>query len=310
MMSRLAQLVFVVCLALMPGCAWYRGWSRAPQSPTVFPGPPSLAQVGDHINSHRIRQLEAEQARISVDGLPSLGARLAIETPRNLRFRVETGLTGAEMDVGSNADMFWMWIKRNDAVFYSRHDTFAGSAARQMIPVQPEWIAEALGVMYFDPQGKHEGPFDRGNNRLEIRTKLMAADGELTRVLMVHSTYGWILEQHLYDPRGQLIASARNSNHRYYPVEGVSLPHRLEINLPPAQLAFALDVAQYRINSLSSSPQQLFTMPSFGDSQLVDVSDPRFALPPPQAQTPPGGATSRWDGSQRSGALPVRGMRR
>lgn len=287
MKSLTRALLVVCCLAMLPGCAWWRGWARAPQAPMAFQGPPTIQQIAEHINSNSVQRLEADRAKISIAGLPSLNARLALERPRNLRFRVETGLTGPELDVGSNPDMFWMWVKRNEAVFYARHDQFAGSHARQMIPIQPEWISEALGIMYLDPNGAHEGPIDRGNHRVEVRSKLIAPDGELTRVLIVNNVYGWILEQHLYDPRGQLIASAKSSEHRHYPAEGVSLPHKVEIQLPPAQLSFTLDVSQYRINTLSSSAEQLFTMPNFEGAQLVDVADPNFQPPPTTAALPP-----------------------
>lgn len=305
MMSPTLRLLLVlVCVLHCGGCAWWRGWARAPQAPMAFQGPPTIEQIAAHINSNSARQLEADRAKISIDGLPSLNARLALERPRNFRFRVETGLTGPELDVGSNPEMFWMWVKRNEAVFYARHDQFAGSQARQMIPIQPEWISEALGVMYFDPQGQHEGPIDRGNHRVEIRSKLQAPDGELTRVLIVNNVYGWILEQHLYDPRGQLIASAKSSNHRHYPAEGVSLPHKVEVQLPPAQLAFTLDVNQYRINSLSISPDQLFAMPKFEGSALVDVADPNFR--PPMPATP----SVRAQGGGRTAFDPrLRGLR-
>jgi hypothetical protein len=306
MMSLRLRLMFVcLTLALLPGCAWWRSWAKAPQAPMAFRGPPDLAQIAEHINQNPVRQLEAERARISLDGFPSLTARLAIERPRNLRFRVETGLTGPELDVGSNPEMFWMWAKRNQSVFFARHDEFAGSAARQFVPIQPDWISEALGLMYFDPAGPHEGPFERGNNRLEVKSKIFAPDGELTRVMIVNSVYGWILEQHLYDPRGQLIASAKTSQHRYYPVEEVSLPHRIEIQLPPAKLSFALDVSQFRINSLSSSAEQLFAMPAFEGSQMVNVADPRFSASTGSSQGTVGQMHQRTEG----GALPrVRGL--
>jgi hypothetical protein len=298
-------LLLLVCLAMLPGCAWWRGWAKTPQAPMAFQGPPSLEQIAQHINSNPVKTLEAERARISLDGLPTLTARLAIERPRNLRFRVETGLTGPELDVGSNPEMFWMWAKRNEAVFYARHDQFAGSNARQLVPIQPEFITEALGLMYFDPAGKHEGPFDRGNHRLELRSKILAPDGELTRVMIVNNVYGWILEQHLYDPSGQLIASAKTSNHRHYPVEGASLPHKIEIQLPPAQLAFTLDVSQYRINALSSSAEQLFTMPKFEGAQMVDVADPNFQPPQP---TPARGTVSRASQPRTSFQPKIRGL--
>lgn len=304
MKSLTRWLLVLLCLTAQPGCAWWRGWARAPQAPMAFQGPPTIEQIAAHINSNPVKQLEAERARIALEGLPTLTARLAIERPRSLRFRVETGLTGPELDIGSNPEMFWMWVKREQAVFYARHDQFAGSNARQLVPVQPEFITEALGVMYFDPAGKHDGPYDRGNNRLEIRSKILAPDGELTRVLVMNNVYGWVLEQHLYDPRGQLIASAKTSDHRHYPLEGVSLPHKVEINLPPSKLAFTLDVSQYRINSLSSSPEQLFTMPKFEGAQPVDVADPNFQLPP-QAST--GGTVGRTY-EPRLGAQPIRGL--
>ena len=303
MMSPLLRLMTVLCcLAMLPGCAWWRTWAKAPQAPMAFQGPPTIEQIAQHINSNPVRQLETERARISLDGLPTLTAKLAIERPRNLRFRVETGLTGAELDVGSNSEMFWMWAKRNEAVFYAKHNEFAGSAARQLVPIQPEWISEAFGLMYFDPAGQHEGPIDRGNHRMEVRSKVFAPDGELTRVMIVNNVYGWILEQHLYDPRGQLIASAKASNHRHYPAEGVSLPHKVEIQLPPAQLAFSLDVTEFRINQLSTSSEQLFAMPSFNGSQMVNVADPNF-------HPPASGTVGRIENRPQMGYQPkVRGL--
>ncbi len=304
--------LLLVAIMLLPGCAWYKGWANAPQAPTVFSNKPTLEQITQHLNSSTVTSLEAERAKISLDGLPSLNARLVMERPRNLRFRVETSLTGPEMDMGSNAEIFWLWAKRNDppAVFYARHDQFAGSAARQMIPIQPEWIGEALGVIYLDPQGRHEGPIDRGNHRLEVRSKLMTADGEMTRVLVINDTYGWILEQHLYDQRGQLVASAKASQHRHYPVEGVSLPHHIDISLPTAQLGFALDVAQYRIKSLTGSPEQLFTMPQFVGYPVVDVADPNFRPPGAPIATGNVGHSADSRADSRAGYRPqVRGLR-
>ena len=309
MMSPLTRLSCLLIVSmLLPGCAWWKGWVNAPQAPTVFQSSPTIQQITAHLNANPVNSLEAERAKISLDGLPALNARLVMERPRNLRFRVETSLTGPEMDMGSNSELFWLWAKRNDppAVFYARHDRFAGSAARQMIPIQPEWIGEALGVIYLDPQGKHEGPIDRGNHRLEVRSKLNTADGEMTRVLILNDVYGWVLEQHLYDSRGQLIASAKSSQHRHYPVEGVSLPHHVEISLPTAQLGFNLDVAQYRINSLTGSPEQLFTMPQFEGYPVVDVADPNFR--PPGA--PASSGTVGRSADPRTGYRPqVRGLR-
>jgi hypothetical protein len=300
-----SRALLLLLLLALPGCAWWKQRVNAPQAPLAFQGAPTIEQIAQHINSNAVRQLEADRAKISLDGLPALTARLHLERPRNLRFRVETALTGTELDIGSNPERFWIWAKREGVAYYARHDEFAGSTARRMVPIQPDWITEALGIMYFDPAGRHEGPFERGNHRVEIRSKLLAPDGEITRVMIVNNVYGWILEQHLYDSRNQLLASSKTSQHRYYPADGVSLPHKVEIQLPPAQLAFTLDVSEYRINQLSAAPEQLFAMPSFEGSQLVNVADPNFIPPGTSKNTP-----ATWAQEPRTSGLPnVRGMR-
>jgi hypothetical protein len=123
--------------------------------------------------------------------------------------------------------------------------------------------------------------------------------------MIVNNVYGWILEQHLYDSRNQLIASSKTSQHRYYPADGVSLPHKVEIQLPPAQLAFTLDVGEYRINQLSTPPEQLFAMPQFESAQLVNVADPNF-VPPGASRNQP----ATWAQEPRTSGVPnVRGLR-
>jgi hypothetical protein len=103
----------------------------------------------------------------------------------------------------------------------------------------------------------------------------------------VHATYGWILEQHVYDTRGQLVASALNSNHRYYPELGVSLPHRIEIRLPPPNRSFHLDIDTYSINQLRVAPSQLFAMPSYPGYPMVDLTAPNGRQAPAVSHTPP-----------------------
>ena len=57
-------------------------------------------------------------------------------------------------------------------------------------------------------------------------------EGEMTKVLVLDAGSGWILEQHLLDPQGQLIATAISSKHLRDPVSGATLPRRTEIRWP------------------------------------------------------------------------------
>ena len=39
---------------------------------------------------------------------------------------------------------------------------------------------------------------------MQLKTTLASAGGQYTRLLILHNRYAWVLEQHVYDERGQL----------------------------------------------------------------------------------------------------------
>ncbi|MFO0818255.1 MAG: hypothetical protein U1A77_09960 [Pirellulales bacterium] len=294
MTSRLVcGLLLVVALSSSTGCHLMPNvrmpW--APQAPVVFTAPPTADDIVRAVNSNSapVRQLATDSASVSAAGFPPLRADLAFERPRN--FRMRASLLGPELDVGSNDDLFWMWVKHSPqpGVFYARHDRFATSPARQLMPIDPALVVDSFGLMQLDPLGAFDAPRDLGDHKLEIRTRVPSPDGDLTRVIVVHDKYGWVLEQRLFDSRNRLIATAVASQHRHYPEVGVSLPHRLEFKLPAAQLDFTVNVNTFRINQLDGSAQ-LWTLPQMEGYPLVDITDPRFMpqVSPASAPAPQG----------------------
>jgi hypothetical protein len=275
----LKPLLWIVLLALASalacGC-----WVRRPPLPPApqFTAPPTQQSILDRINgTARIRQLQAESATISLRGLlVPLRANLAIERPRRLRLRGEVMSLGG-VDLGSNDDAFWFWTsaQRPPAVFYARHQDFQQSAAAETFPFRPEWLIEALGVAAIDPAGPIEGPYSRGSGQLEIRTRVPGVGGDMTKVIVVDAAYGWILQQYLYDPRGELVAQTTASEHRYYADVDVSLPHRVEIHLPRSGATIRVDVSGYLVNQLHGDPEQLWSMPRIEGAPAVDITDPR-----------------------------------
>ena len=105
------------------------GFARVPR---VLPPSPTLAQVMDavNVNSSRVRTLACNRATLNVQGFPTLWASVAFERPQRFRLRALTPLTGPELDLGSNDELFWLWLHREQppTLFYCRHDQFAGSA--------------------------------------------------------------------------------------------------------------------------------------------------------------------------------------
>ena len=256
-----------------------------PPSPVVFPQPPSIQEIVGAINANtdRVTQLHTDSASLLLPGTPALRASLALQRPRSIRLLAQFVGVGRVLDFGSNDERFWALVDAPQlatdiprAVYFARHDQFRRGAAGQTVPIEPQWLIDAFGLVRCDPSGIHEGPYRRTQGQWEIRSRTFGPDGDLTRVIVLHETYGWILEQHLYDAQGRLLVSALASNHRHYPAVGVSLPHRVEIRLPGAGPSIRLDVQTFAINQLYGDPMQLWTMPDFTGYPLVDLSDPRM----------------------------------
>jgi hypothetical protein len=184
---------------------------------------------------------------------------------------------GTELDLGSNDQTYWMWVKRSDepAVYWGKHEEFYESAARGLLPVPPDWLVEALGVVELDPTGNHEGPFRKQPGQIEVRTRVSTPNGGLTKVTVLDDARGWVVEQHVYDSAGQHLASALAAGFQFDPASGVSLPRLVEIRIPPASMQFTLQTPQHLVNQpLAGDPGQLWTMPQISGVPLVDLGQP------------------------------------
>jgi hypothetical protein len=301
-------LVLAVLLVGSSGCRWSE-WFRRNQAeppPILFNALPTReeAVAAINANSARIQSLQSQGASVSIPGAPSISAEIALAKPKNFRFRASTFL-GQELDLGSNAELFWFWAARapQPDVYYARHDQFADSRARQMLPIEPTWLIEALGVVEIDPATILDGPTKAGDDRVELRTSMQASAGQFTRQVQIHGRHGWILEQHLYDGRGQLIASARNLQHEYYHLDGVSLPKRIEVEIPQGKLRFQLDIGKWAINQTAPEGPALYDLPrtQLSNYRFVDLADPNFV--------PPGGTIPVEAPPPRSAELPQLDLR-
>jgi hypothetical protein len=250
--------------------------------PRALPPNASLEQVINVVNdnSARVQSLSATRATINTPGAPSLSANIAFQRPRSFRL-VAQKFVGPEVDLGSNDELLWFWIKRSPspALFYCRHAEFGASAARQVIPVEPEWLIEALGVVTFDKTGLTEGPFAVGNGRLEMRTKAMVPGGN-SRITTVDESRGVVLEEHVYDAKGTRLATAVMSKHALDPASGAKLPRHVDIQFPPANFSLSIDMGDVQVNQLPTSPQELFTKPTYGGYNEVDLAHPNGQLTP------------------------------
>jgi hypothetical protein len=252
--------------------------------PPALPPSPTLDQVIQVVNgnSSQIRSFSAPQATLSGTGFPTLQASVAFERPRRLRLRGGTGISGQELDLGSNDELFWFWSRRSQppGVYYCRHADFASSPVRQTLLVDPYWLIEALGITELDPALQHQGPLVRSDGRLEIRTVRETPGGPSMKITVLDRLHGLVLEQHVFDSRNQLVASAVAGRHRRDPLSGLVMPAVVDLRLPAQQMTMRLSLGYVEINRPMAYAEQLWAMPAYEGSPPVDLSNPNLAFPP------------------------------
>lgn len=261
---------------------------RQPVQPVqrVLPPSPSLTQLIQVVNSNnsRIQSFYTDRASLSGQGFPSINANIAFQRQRFFRLYAKS-IAGPEVDLGSNPEIFWFWVRRNNppAIYYCRHDQFATSPARYSIPIQPDWLIEALGVSEIDPSLPHEGPYPLPGDRLELRTIRETADGPVTKTTIFDAAQGYILEQHIKNAQGVLMASATSSQHRRDPLSGLVMPGVVVVNCPQAQFSIRIDLGAVKINQLMSNTADLWQMPQIPNTPVVNLAAP--AGPPMAVQS-------------------------
>ncbi len=264
--------------------------------PRTLPAQPTLDQIiaAVHDNTQRVRSYMAPQAVLVVPGVPRLSARVACEPPRRFRLQARTAVTGDELDIGSNDDLFWLWIRRHQppVMLFCRHDQYDQSSARRLLPIRADWMPELLGLVNFRPEDRHEGPFPLPDGRIEIRSRIAAQpagsagqpDGELLKSTILDGITGLVIEQHLFTAAGQRMASVRTTRHRVDPPSGAALPHLVEVSWPDSEVEFSLELTAITTNVPTGDPGQLWQMPSYPGYEPIDLADPSITIGPPQRQ--------------------------
>jgi hypothetical protein len=252
--------------------------------PRVLPAQASLEQIVAtvHDNTRRVRSYLAPQAVLAVPGVPRLSAQVACEPPRRFRLRAQTAVTGNELDIGSNDDLFWLWIRRHEppVMLFCRHDAYAQSAARKLLPLRADWMPELLGLVNFRAEDKHEGPYVLPDGRLEIRSRMVAPEGDMLKSTILDATTGLVMEQHLFTVAGERLASVRTSRHRVDPQSGAALPRLVEVSWPASGVEFQLELNTITTNAPASDPGQLWQMPSYEGYTPVNLADPAVVITP------------------------------
>jgi len=227
-------------------------------------------------NADRVYSWRSTSASIRAraeGGLPvTLSANIAVARPR--QFRLRATLLGAnEVDLGSNAERFWFWIRRSQQphVITVGHDDLSRVHKQLSLPFEPDWLIEALGVSPL-AEGEWSVASSRpGQHRLTLVAERRSPRGGLVRRrLVVDTCLGVVIEQSLFDETARLIAVAKLSDHRPDAETGIVVPRRIELEWPEAELALVIRMKEVEINP-SPIPASTWEVPRGLGSGPIDL---------------------------------------
>ncbi|WP_254507953.1 hypothetical protein [Anatilimnocola floriformis] len=294
-MNRTFIIIALLTAAVAPGCRSWPGfnspWAAKPDAPPVlFSAIPAKEELIAALNVpySKVQALQTQGATISVSGIPNIGADISLQQPGRFRFKASSSFMGQLVDMGSNDEMLWFWTSQGSPpdVFFARHDRLAMSPLRQRLAIDPSMITEAFGLLDLKPEQVIGEPTTAGKDRLQLVCRQHTPGGDLTRTLLIHNKQGYLLEQRITDAAGRPVVNARLSQQRHYQLDGVTLPHEIDLHIPSGDMRVTLRVPRYGINQPFPNGEATFAFPreQLAQHRMVDIADPNF-LPP--GQQPP-----------------------
>ncbi|MEM6364081.1 MAG: hypothetical protein AAF745_06635, partial [Planctomycetota bacterium] len=165
-------------------------------------------------------------------------------------------------------------------LYYANHQTYASNLNRAVLPVDPSWLMQAIGLPRLDPASVLAGPVVRGDGMIEVRTAEPTAAGTFQRVMLVEPNAGYVTHLFLYDPNQRLVAKSVASKHQFYDTVNVVLPHAVDVALYPAAgppMEMSLEISNYSINQLLTDDPGLFVLPA--TPRRIDLTTLTAAAP-------------------------------
>jgi hypothetical protein len=251
-------LIAVAGLALLTGCP--------PASTSKYFTPRDARVSLERINSNLARldrPLYGRPAQVSARFRDDSGrrqmflaqpARILFSAPQCLRFDIEHSLGGKVAEIGSNDELYWLWVEpETNTMWWGTWDALLSGSAKPLI-VPPDQLLSAL-LLQPIPSSLREGPPPvlRGDSfgralvfyRLDERGWPYVA-----REIQLRGRDGLPAAITDYDESGTVIMQAVMSN--YVPIDGTGsrgplTPHRYELRWPKqgAELTISIDRMQF-----------------------------------------------------------------
>jgi hypothetical protein len=221
--------------------------------------------------------------------LPGLRGFMVCEKPRSFRLTGDA-LSTQYVDIGSNGDRFWFWVKDGDSPLYHCSYTDYEKGVRLPLPFQPEWVVQALGMAKYDPAKTYKVEPKGGTIELTEETTVQGIPVVKATIFNARTvsdpTMPQVVGHAIRDARsGKTICQATIRRVRVATVrtqqgeQSIAYPSDVLLEWPAEQLSMTIKIGKATVNQRLSNEEmnRYFTLPNWPGIKQVDLA----RLPPP-----------------------------
>jgi hypothetical protein len=292
--TRTLALCAVLVLA---GCRWPELWKTPTGDTGAYVGraPTADVLVGQlNENAGRMKSLECQSVNVDArqgNRSISLDALMSCQKPRD--FRLEARVLGAPaVDLGSNKDEFWFWVKESDppALLHASYQDLDRGAAQLPLPIRPDWVVETLGLVERDNNAdKYQVVPVAHSNMFDLMENTTAPQGQamrkVTRFKMPANSNGrwqvagYFLQEGTNDNKYRTLCAISIDEVQQDRGTGAIVPHKMTLTCPSdkpsEQLSMRLTFDGLKVANAPIDERRaalLFTRPNMAGVPTYDLS--------------------------------------
>jgi RNA polymerase sigma factor (sigma-70 family) len=263
---------------------------------SAWPPIPTAAQLVAYLNDNAGRVRSVQWNRVAIDytqgdQVVGLDGSLVCQKPRNFRLKAKV-LGQPGVDIGSNRDEFWYWIKKADPpyIYHCPHQDLGRAGARWPFPFRPEWLLEGLGLAEYDPAKRYE--VIARPEAVELVEKVTTPQGRPAFKVTVFNRAParvQVTERLLLDAGGNTLCRARVQEVVRDEATGAVLPGKVNWHWPAQRVHVKVHLFDPRVDPADLNggrAERLFSRRDLQGLPAFDLSPQRV----PGGKIPPGPA--------------------
>ena len=291
-MRTLRLLVIASVFTPVVGCNWMKEWREngdqnrqrgGLENKDAFTAETAVRYLNSQAALLQSIEYDDVHVRVYEKGFPApvVDGNLACAQPRY--FRMHVGKMTSDVDLGSNLDQFWVYMKvpgERPMYVYASHTDYAEGRAKLPggLPFDPDWVMQSFGMIHFDPAAPYEMAYSERERAYTLSWPATAPGGmAVTKQIVFESgtatgTRPRVKKHIVRDPKTKnIITSAEVKSVQTLSItdmEGravaVQYPTRIALRWESQKFEMDMLLDKARLNQqLVNDPQrrQLFTMP-------------------------------------------------